>query len=182
MLQKKEAGIKFYYLCRMPDNLHKAVLLFGSNLGDRKANLIDAAIPFANWSDGQITKSSIYASPSWGDENQPDYLNQVVMFETWLDAEELLFRCLEVEQKLGRIRSTRYASRTIDIDILFFDDLILDMDNLTIPHSQIEYRKFTLLPLCELIPGFIHPVSGKDLSTLLDECIDRTDVIKMGDN
>ncbi|MCC8089208.1 MAG: 2-amino-4-hydroxy-6-hydroxymethyldihydropteridine diphosphokinase [Rikenellaceae bacterium] len=152
-----------------------AVLLTGSNLGN-KLNTIREAEKNISETIGPITtKSSVYESEPWGFESRNKFLNQAIVCDTTLSPEELLETIHRIEERLGRQRpanlfegDTRiYVSRVIDIDILFYDDLILQTENLIIPHPGICERNFVLRPLAEILPEFVHPVKKikiKDLN------------------
>jgi 2-amino-4-hydroxy-6-hydroxymethyldihydropteridine diphosphokinase len=154
----------------------KVYLLTGGNVGDslktlQRANgLIEERV-------GQIIKSSsVYKTAAWGKTDQDDFLNQVLEIETFLSPEELMDKLLDIEMDLGRKRLEKYGPRIIDLDILFYDDLILDSERLTIPHPQIQFRRFVLQPLNELEPELIHPVIKKSIGVLLKECPDLLEV------
>ncbi len=163
----------------MKDGKHVAYLLTGSNMQNPEVQLKNA-IKFIKERIGNITeKSSVYVTAAWGFTNQPDFLNQVLKVETFLEPEECMQTILDIEVQMGRVRTTPNAPRTIDIDILFYDDLILDKPRLTLPHPSISQRKFVLIPMKELEPEFIHPVLNKDISELLALCADTLNVSKM---
>lgn len=156
-------------------------LLLGSNLGDRQKHLSDAIARIASFA-SVLRKSSIYITGAWGNANQPDFLNQVIEVDTALAPEQLLQNILEVEATMGRNRIEKWGARTIDIDILFFRDNIVSTDGLaglTIPHPQIQNRKFTLVPLRELAPEFVHPLFKKSVARLDDECTDDLKVTRL---
>jgi 2-amino-4-hydroxy-6-hydroxymethyldihydropteridine diphosphokinase len=153
-------------------------LLLGSNLGDRPEHLSDAAARI-NIFAHIIRKSSVYVTRAWGNNNQPDFLNQVIEVDTVLPPEALLQQTLAVETAMGRNRIEKWGPRTIDIDILFFRNSIVNLDNLKIPHPQIQNRKFTLIPLRELAPDFVHPVLKKNIARLNDECTDSLEVRRL---
>jgi len=140
-------------------------LALGTNLGDRIANLRGAieALPSEI---NVIAESKIYETPPWGYENQPAFLNMAVKCETALDPESLLKRLKLLEVRLGREQSFRWGPRLIDIDILFYDNLILESESLTIPHPRLHERAFVLVPLAEIAPDFIHPVLKKTIKEL----------------
>jgi 2-amino-4-hydroxy-6-hydroxymethyldihydropteridine diphosphokinase len=151
-----------------------AYLLLGSNLDDRSA-LLQRAKEEISSAIGKITlESSVYESEPWGFQSDHRFLNQVVRIETEFRPGRLLSEILKIENNLGRRRSNDqgYASRLIDIDILFFNDEVITEDTLTIPHPKIPERMFTLLPLCELDRSMIHPGSRKSISDLMKECPD----------
>lgn len=149
---------------------HVAYLCLGSNIGDRSANLHKAVMLL----DPKVrvkALSSIYQTEPWGYSDQPTFLNQVTRIDTDLEPFELLEFVKEIECSLGRQETFRYGPRLIDLDILFYDDLILDTPQLTIPHPRIKERAFVLIPLAEIAPELLHPVFKKtvlELKTLLD--------------
>jgi 2-amino-4-hydroxy-6-hydroxymethyldihydropteridine diphosphokinase len=156
--------------------LHQAVLLLGSNEGDSLQNLIFAENEISKWA-GQIKEaSSIYTSEAWGKKDQSDFLNKVISIETALNPIALLKTLLTIEQSAGRIRKEKWGPRTLDIDILYFDDIVYKDDQLMIPHTGIASRHFTLVPLCEICPMHIHPVTGKSNQWMLENCTDHGQV------
>ena len=141
-------------------------IALGTNLGDRLANLrsaIDSLSP-----ELQVTQeSSIYETPPWGYENQPAFLNMVIEVETSLEPRALLNFLKKREADLGRIKNFRNGPRQIDLDILFYDNLVLKEENLTIPHPRLHERAFVLVPLTDLAPDFEHPVLGEHVKSML---------------
>lgn len=156
----------------------KVVLLIGGNLGDRLKNINLATKYISDLIGGFVNKSSIYETEAWGMEDSQSFYNQVLIIETKLRAENILDKIFEIESKMGRIRSedNRYISRTMDIDILFYDSLIIDEKDLNIPHKRLHERKFTLSPLMELMPDFVHPKMGMTIRELYQGCDDDLDV------
>ncbi|WP_025765039.1 2-amino-4-hydroxy-6-hydroxymethyldihydropteridine diphosphokinase [Dyadobacter tibetensis] len=151
-------------------------LLLGSNLGDRQAVLSQASEEIVR-AVGTIQKSSsLYETAPWGVTNQPAFLNQVLEVRTTLSPDAVLHSVLEIEQALGRVRFERWGARVIDIDILFFNDLVCHEARLTIPHPRLHERRFTLVPLAEIAPVLVHPLLGKTIQILLDETSDITEV------
>ena len=151
-------------------------ILLGGNLGDR-TKLIQQAHQFITERCGTIVKqSSLYETKAWGVENQPDFLNQVIILKTPLTPHHLLKELQEVELLLGRERHHKWHARTMDIDILYAEGESIDTTDLKVPHPQISFRRFTLVPLKELDPDFIHPTLSKSQSVLLDECTDTLEV------
>ena len=151
-------------------------LLLGSNLGDR-LQVMRAASELIDMQIGSIvSSSSIYETAPWGVLDQPSFLNQVLEVETEMAPEEVLRIILDIEHELGRVRYERWGARVIDIDILYFDSLILDTARLTIPHPRLHERRFTLAPLAEIAPNFIHPVLDKSSEQLMAECTDISEV------
>lgn len=157
---------------------YKAYLLLGANLGDRATNLQMARSLIENSAGTILMSSSIYESAAWGKEDQPDFLNQVICISTSLNPHALLEKLSWIEISLGRLREVKWGARLIDIDILFYEDLIVEDKVLTIPHPGIPNRRFTLAPLNEITSGFIHPKLNKTVSQLLDECPDKLKVWK----
>ena len=155
-------------------------LLLGSNVGDKKANLINAVSLIAIQIGEIIGQSSVYETEPWGFEDSSYFFNQVLKVNTSLQPEELLIILFEIEKYLGRQRTQKqYESRIIDIDILFYDDLVIHTENLTIPHPLIEKRKFVLTPLAEITSDLKHPVLEKTIKVLLNECEDNLEVRKI---
>ena len=148
-------------------------LALGTNLGDRAENL-NAALDLLEKSSA-IQKSSIYETPPWGYTDQPAFLNMAVKTETDLPPLELLSWLKNLEVRIGREKSFRWGPRLIDLDILFYDDIIFESENLTIPHPRLHERAFVLVPLAEIAPEFLHPVLKKTVSQLLAE-IDSTGI------
>ncbi|WP_121354426.1 2-amino-4-hydroxy-6-hydroxymethyldihydropteridine diphosphokinase [Flavisolibacter nicotianae] len=159
--------------------MNKAYLLIGGNMGNRKAFLAAARTEIGRRCGPIVRQSALYETAAWGVEDQNSFLNQVLVLQTSLSAEALLPIILEIEESLGRKRDARYGPRIIDIDILFFNHAVLCSDTLTIPHPQIQNRRFVLVPMAEIAPGFVHPVLNKTITQLLAECPDRLDVHKI---
>ncbi len=159
--------------------MNTTYLLLGSNMGDSKQKLLDATKNITK-NIGRISRrSGLYETAAWGKEDQPDFINQVVVVETILTAEQTMEKILFIEEQMGRIRTEKNAPRIIDIDILFFNKQLIKSEKLTIPHPFIQDRRFALVPLNELSPRFKHPLLNKTISSLLKECPDRLDVKKI---
>jgi 2-amino-4-hydroxy-6-hydroxymethyldihydropteridine diphosphokinase len=155
-------------------------LLVGSNLGDRKSFLDIAKQSLCEFVGELIMESSVYESEAWGFVAENAFLNQVLLYETKLTPNELLQTIKVIEAKNGRIHTkNEYSSRNMDIDILFYDNLTLNSDDLTIPHLMLHKRRFTLLPLAEIAPELIHPVLKLNITQLLEKCEDRGKVNKI---
>ena len=151
-------------------------LLLGSNLGESK-DILKEARALISQGMGPIEEfSSIYKSKAWGNENQNDFLNQVLLVRTELTPYDLLATCLKIENELGRTRFEKWGARTIDIDILYYNDDMMKSKSLTIPHPYIQERRFTLVPLTEISPNFIHPILKKTQAELLLKCPDKLGV------
>jgi 2-amino-4-hydroxy-6-hydroxymethyldihydropteridine diphosphokinase len=158
--------------------MNKTYLLLGSNMGDSRA-ILATAMTHIEKKIGLITRySSIYQTAAWGNTNQPDFLNQVIIVETTLPAATILQKILLIEEKMGRIRTAKNAARIIDIDILFFNKAIIKEKKLTVPHPEIPNRRFVLIPLNELSPNLKHPVLHKTIHGLLTSCRDKLNVKK----
>ena len=145
---------------------HIVYIALGTNLGDRLANLraaIDSMPPEIH----VLVESHVYETPPWGYEDQPAFLNMALKAETDLEPELLLnfLKLLEVE--LGREQSFHWGPRLIDLDILFYDDLVLDSPPLVIPHPRLQERAFVLVPLADVAPDLIHPVLDQSVRELL---------------
>lgn len=154
-------------------------LLLGSNLGDRKS-FLNQAIAYIEAEIAPVTvASSVYETQSWGKTDAPDYLNQVLMLQCELPAGELLQKILAIENKMGRRREEKWGSRTIDIDILFYGDAVINELNLQVPHPELHNRRFTLEPLAEIASDFVHPVSHKNILQLKNELKDNLIVKKV---
>lgn len=150
-------------------------LLLGSNIGDRLQNLKLAQRLLNESGIKTLNESSIYETEPWGKTDQSWFLNTVLQVETSLLPRELLSKCLEAEEQLGRKRKEKWGSRIIDIDILYYNDQELESSDLTIPHPAIQDRKFTLVPMCELRPNLTHPKLHQTQSELLLACTDQLD-------
>lgn len=154
---------------------------FGSNLGDRKAQIEDAISELQKSACRLIKKSGFYETEPWGKKDQPWFLNACAEMETELSPQQLLILCQSLEQKFGRPQKhEKWGPRFLDVDILFYGDIILrqvyDKNNadLQIPHPQIQNRRFILIPLAEIAPNFAHPVLKKTIKRLLKECVDSS--------
>jgi 2-amino-4-hydroxy-6-hydroxymethyldihydropteridine diphosphokinase len=158
--------------------MNVSYLCLGGNIGNRE-NALEQALDLINKKAGRVTaRSAIYETEAWGVTGQQPYLNACVCIATGLDAQKLLQILLFIEKELGRQRSSAasYEPRTIDIDILFFNDMVTESDQLIIPHPRLHLRKFVLVPLSEIAPNYLHPVLNKTIFNLLNECPDRSQV------
>lgn len=151
-------------------------------MGDRKLN-IELAYAMITQSTGTIRqKSSLYETPPWGFESTSNFINTVVLLETYLDLEELFKRLKQIEKEIGRTKtanSTTYEDRIIDIDILDFNGKISHSDELTVPHPRIEMRNFVLIPLAEIAPNWIHPLLKRPVNKLILNLNDQSKVERL---
>lgn len=159
--------------------MNKAYLLTGGNKGNRKASLEKAAELIAMRCGRILRYSSLYETAAWGKTDQPAFLNQALILETNLSPTVLMQQLLEIESRLGRIRNEKYGPRVIDIDMLLYDDLVMQTDLLTLPHPELTRRRFALEPLAEIAPALTHPVVHKTIRELLSACEDILPVRKL---
>jgi 2-amino-4-hydroxy-6-hydroxymethyldihydropteridine diphosphokinase len=158
----------------------KIYLLLGGNIGNRQRFLERAKEKIASLIGDPVAVSSVFETQPWGFDNGNPFLNQLVIADTRLEPGEVMQEILAIEKELGRVRkNTRYTSRKIDIDILFYNDRVISGKDLVIPHPQLQERRFALEPLAELEPSLLHPVLGKTVARLLAECSDNLEVKKL---
>jgi len=168
--------------------MNEVFILLGSNRGNREG-FLTGALEMISAETGTIrNKSSVYETQPWGFDDPVPFLNQAIEISTELNPSNLLEKLLEIETRLGRIRpikgcgcavSGNYEGRTIDLDILFYGHKLVFTDDLMIPHPRLHERRFCLVPLDEIAPGFIHPLLKKTISVLLHDCPDRSKVKKI---
>ena len=158
--------------------MNTAYLLLGSNMGNSRRQLQTAIFSIDKKIGKIIRQSALYSTAAWGNINQPDFLNQVIIVVSEHTAIELLHHILAIEKMMGRVRTIKNAPRIIDIDILFFNKQIFSEKQLTVPHPEIQNRRFVLTPLNELSPNFKHPVLMKSIHQLLLVCPDNLNVKK----
>ncbi len=146
--------------------MNNAYLLLGGNLGDVEKTFKSVINDLNDLAGSVDIVSGLYVSEPWGFASPDPFLNQALLLKTLKTPHELIDILLEIETRRGRTRNIQgLASRSVDIDILFFDDLIINDERLVIPHPRIHIRNFALIPLCEIAPGLVHPVFKK---TILD--------------
>ena len=151
-------------------------ILFGSNMGDKEALFAQACLLINNRCGQVVRVSAAYESEPWGFEAEEWFLNRVIVVETEKTPEELLQQLLDIERELGRIRHPEiqgYTSRTVDLDLLYFGQRVINTDSLTVPHPRLHLRRFALVPMCEVAPDFVHPVLQLTQAELLQQCPDE---------
>ena len=153
---------------------HIVYLALGSNMGNRLSNLKAAVVNLTP----QMTvkqKSSVYETPPWGFTEQDAFLNQVVKVTTYLEPEALLRHLKRMETALGRVPNFQNGPRVIDIDILFFGNMIINTPPLVVPHPRLHERAFVLVPLAEIEPDFVHPILQRPINKILED-VDRSEI------
>jgi len=160
--------------------MERIYLATGSNLGDKAANLSAALALIEKLVGNLVAVSGIYRTAAWGIEDQPEFLNQALAVDTVLNPETLLATVLDIEHKMGRERGIRWGERLIDIDVLFYGNLVYQTQRLTIPHPFIQERNFVLQPLMDIAPDLVHPVLHKTIRELADESQDPLSAILYG--
>jgi 2-amino-4-hydroxy-6-hydroxymethyldihydropteridine diphosphokinase len=159
----------------------KAYLLLGGNIGNRDIYLTIAREKVSQLI-GEIERtSSVYETEPWGFKDEKPFLNQVMISLTTMKPREIMNIIRNIEESLGRVRGIKdhYTARTIDIDILFYDNMVINDHDLVIPHPRIHERRFVLQPLVEIEPGLMHPVLNKTIAVLNDECADKLQVRRL---
>jgi len=151
------------------------IILLGSNLGDRLANLQQAITSIASFST-ILQQSNIYQTAAWGNTDQADFLNQAIEIQTNQTAENLMHALLAIESQMGRVRLQKWEPRIIDLDIIFYESAIHTTDFIQIPHPEMQNRAFVLKPLLDLIPNFEHPILKQTISQLWEKCPDQLEV------
>lgn len=146
---------------------HTVYLSLGTNMGDKKKNLLEAIERIEKLENTKVTaQSTILETEPFGYTEQDMFLNACIEIKTLFTSQELLEKLLSIELKMGRVRTIKWGPRIIDIDILFFDDEIIQDKNLAVPHPWISERMFVLEPLCEIAPNLVHPLERKPVATL----------------
>jgi len=158
----------------------KVYLLLGSNLGDKHSLIADAITKIAEQVGTVFAQSALYETEAWGKEDQPSFINAAIGVKTGLQPLQVLEKVLGIEQELGRTRMEKWGARLIDIDIILFDDEVVnEPDHLQIPHPQMQYRRFVLEPLAEIAPAQRHPLLQLTVSELLQNLEDNLTVSKI---
>ena len=153
-------------------------MLLGTNLGDKYQNLIKAEREIESKIGKIKKKSSIYETAAWGKTDQPSFLNRVVIVMPTVPVFKILEITQEIEKAMGRQRIEKWKERIIDIDILYIDQLVITTTELSVPHPEIENRRFTLAPLNEIAPDFVHPKLNRSQNQLFSSCLDPLPVTK----
>lgn len=161
--------------------MQQIILIIGGNIGDR-FNLIMQAKQLLEENIGRIGLiSSLYETEAWGTASQGNYLNQVLIIESELAAVQVLNLALQIEKVLGRQRDVKWGNRTMDIDLLYYGNQIIDSSKLSVPHPYLHLRRFVLVPLAEIVPDFVHPILKLTSSALLNQCEDESIVTKIAE-
>jgi 2-amino-4-hydroxy-6-hydroxymethyldihydropteridine diphosphokinase len=158
--------------------MNDVYLLIGGNIGNRMYFLNESIKKLEELCGEVKDKTVVYETEAWGNTNQAAFLNQVLRISTSLTPHELLRQVLAIEVSFGRVRQEKNGARTIDIDILYFNDIIISDEILTIPHPRIAVRKFVLIPLAEIASNHIDPVHKMSVKQLLENCQDTLLAIK----
>lgn len=160
--------------------LHLATIGLGCNVGDRGATIGEAIQWIAARTGNRLKScSSLYETEPFGKRDQPWFLNCVIQVETTRELRDFFCLLQQGERHFGRIRRERWGPRTLDLDLLFFDDVIYSDSELTIPHPGVPFRRFVLEPLCEIAPGLVHPSLGETGCELLEKLDEPTRVIRL---
>lgn len=159
---------------------HQLILSLGGNLGNKAQIFSETSDLIENEIGNVVNVSPIYETPPWGFDSENRFWNQVLLVVTSLHPMKVLQKIREIEKHFGRKRKAgTYLSRKMDIDILFYDDEVIQTEQLTVPHPLIEKRRFVLAPLCDILPELVHPGNGKLVREMLAECSDISEVKKL---
>lgn len=145
----------------------------GSNLGDRTAHLELARQLIHERIGPVVSASRFFETAAWGIEDQPDFLNQALLIQTQLSAASVIAKALAIESQMGRVRQVKWGQRLIDIDLLFYEDEVIDTEDVKVPHPALQERNFVLQPLMEIAPNYVHPVLQKTVARLAEQCTDE---------
>ncbi len=160
----------------MKSEVNDLMLMLGGNVGNT-SDIFDRALMELQKHIGSLVRTSQrYVTEPWGEKNQRHYLNQAVQMETLLTPQEVLNNTRNIESLLGKDKKEPNGPRSIDIDIMFYGNLVLHLDHLQIPHPRLHLRRFNLVPMNEIAPGFMHPVLKLPVHKLLELCPDHSNV------
>ncbi len=160
----------------MTDSSRSTVLLLGGNEADTLKAFV-SAINQIRGRVGEVTcMSAMYRTQAWGKEDQADFFNQALLVHTELSPHHVLITILDIEKELGRVRKIKWDHRLIDIDILLYEDIFINDDTLQIPHPFLADRLFSLLPLRDVLPGWIHPTTGQSIEDMIARTDERLEV------
>ena len=163
----------------MAGKMKHVYLHTGSNMGDREDNLRQANGLIEQYIGKIKTASRLYETQAWGVTDQPDFINQALEVTTSQSPQEVLKNILKIEELMGRVRTEKWASRVIDIDILMYEDAVINDKNLTIPHPHMHERNFVLVPLMEIAGEVLHPVLNLAIEDIYFDCNDPLDVLML---
>jgi 2-amino-4-hydroxy-6-hydroxymethyldihydropteridine diphosphokinase len=148
--------------------MNTSVILLGSNTGNTRKHLEEATSYLSELAGEVVTASHYYETEPWGHRDQPFFLNRILVIRTRLSARQLLTEMMRIEEKMGRFRRMKWEPRVIDLDILYFNDAVISEPGLSVPHPHLHERRFTLVPLAEILPSMVHPVLKKSNKELLE--------------
>jgi 2-amino-4-hydroxy-6-hydroxymethyldihydropteridine diphosphokinase len=152
----------------------KLVLSLGSNLGNRYAYLLRAIQKIEKYFNSKPVIAHFYETPPWGNENQSRFINTAIYLHTDIPLDQCLKKVQAIEKEMGRIKTEKWGPRMIDIDILFYEDDVVEIDELVVPHQHLHQRAFVLKPLQDILPNFIHPLKKKTIIQLIEDIDDNT--------
>ncbi|NBV57346.1 MAG: 2-amino-4-hydroxy-6-hydroxymethyldihydropteridine diphosphokinase [Bacteroidetes bacterium] len=152
----------------------KLVLSLGSNLGNRYAYLLRAIQKIEKYFNSKPVIAHFYETPPWGNENQSRFINTAIYLHTDIPLDQCLKKVQAIEKEMGRLKTEKWGPRMIDIDILFYEDDVVEIDELVVPHQYLHQRAFVLKPLQDILPNFIHPLKNKTIIQLIEDIDDNT--------
>lgn len=162
--------------------MHQVFLSIGGNLGNKRANFDKVYTHIQNELGCIVLRSSVYETPPWGFDSEDSFWNQVLCIETLLNPSEILEKIKKIDAAFGRKRNSEgYSSREMDVDILYFEDKIIETENLTIPHPLLHKRLFVVVPLAEIAPDWVHPVLKLTSVDMLNNCEDKSEIKKVSE-